>query len=41
MERVVQRDLLGGGKEEVEIYEWWNSSLKGEKIEPFWEGKKS
>lgn len=33
MERVVQRDLLGGGTEEVEIYELFHGSVKGEKIE--------
>lgn len=46
-ERVVERDVLGGakisggGKEEVETYEWFNSSVEGEKIELVWEGKKS
>jgi cytochrome P450 len=43
-ERIVEGDVLngartpGGKEEEVEIYEWFNSSVKGEKIELVWEG---
>lgn len=46
-ERVVEGDVLrgarvpGDGKQEVEIYEWFNSSVKGEKIELIWDGVKS
>lgn len=39
-EKLVERDVLRGAKvcqEEVEIYEWFNSSVKGEKIELVWE----
>jgi len=41
-ERIVEGDVLRGarvqdGKEgDVEIYEWFNSSVKGEKIELVW-----
>jgi hypothetical protein len=43
-ERIVEGDVLngartpGGKEEKVEIYEWFNSSVKGEKIELVWEG---
>lgn len=41
-EKIVERDVLRGaklpnGKEDVEINEWFNSSVKGEKIELVWE----
>lgn len=42
-ERIVEGDVLKGakvpeGKEgDVEIYEWFNSSVKAEKIELVWE----
>lgn len=39
-ERLVERDVLRGAKacqDKVEIYEWFNSSVKGEKIELIWE----
>ncbi|KUJ14165.1 cytochrome P450 [Mollisia scopiformis] len=39
-ERLVERDVLRGARacqEKVEIYEWFNSSVKGEKIELVWE----
>lgn len=39
-ERLVLSDVLSGAKvaqDEVEIYEWFNSSVKGEKIELVWE----
>ena len=39
-EKLVERDVLRGAKacqKEVEIYEWFNSSVKGEKIELIWE----
>jgi Cytochrome P450 len=45
-ERIVEGDVLngarvpGGGKQEVEIYEWFNSSVKNEKIELVWDGLK-
>jgi len=38
-ERVVESGVLRGAKvcqERVEIYEWFNSSVKGEKIELIW-----
>jgi len=38
-ERLVLSDALKGarvGHQEVEIYEWFNSSVKGEKIELLW-----
>lgn len=38
-ERLVESDVLRGAKacqDEVEIYEWFNSSVKGEKIELIW-----
>jgi cytochrome P450 len=41
-ERLVEADVLRGSKavqEKVEIYEWFNSSVKGEKIELIWPGK--
>jgi hypothetical protein len=46
-ERIVEGDLLrgakvpGGGKRVVEIYEWFNSRVKGEKIELVWEEVKN
>lgn len=39
-ERLVERDILRGAKvcqDKVEIYEWFNSSVKGEKMELIWE----
>lgn len=39
-ERLAISDVLRGakvGEENVEIYEWFNSSVKGEKIELLWE----
>jgi cytochrome P450 len=39
-ERIVESDVLRGAKpcqKEVELYEWFNSSVKGEKIELIWE----
>lgn len=41
-ERLVMSGVLRGAKacqEKVEIYEWFNSSVKGEKIELVWPGK--
>jgi len=41
-ERLAESDVLRAAKvcqEEVEIYEWFNSSVKAEKIELVWEGK--
>jgi cytochrome P450 len=41
-EKLVERDVLRGAKvcqDEVEIYEWFNSRVKGEKIELIWEKK--
>lgn len=38
-ERLVVSDVLKGARpvqEEVEIFEWFNSSVKGEKIELIW-----
>jgi cytochrome P450 len=38
-ERLVESDVLRGAKacqDKVEIYEWFNSSVKGEKIELIW-----
>lgn len=45
-ERVVESDVLKGarvpeGQEEVRIYEWFNSCVKGEKIELIWNTVKS
>jgi hypothetical protein len=42
-EKIVEGDVLRGarlprdGKRDVEIYEWFNSSVKGQKIELVWE----
>lgn len=39
-EKMAERDVLRGAKavqDKVEIYEWFNSSVKGEKIELIWE----
>ncbi|KAI9642601.1 hypothetical protein NHQ30_009406 [Ciborinia camelliae] len=39
VEKVVESDVLRGARvcqEKVEIYEWFNSSVKGEKIELIW-----
>ncbi len=39
-ERLVERDVLRGSKacqDKIEIFEWFNSSVKGEKIELIWE----
>lgn len=42
-ERLVERDLFAGARVpkgmegEVQIYEWFNSKVKGEKIELVWE----
>jgi hypothetical protein len=41
---VVIGDVLKGARAlggEVEIYEWFNGCVKGEKIELVWEGVKS
>lgn len=41
-EKLAERNVLSGAKacqDEVEIYEWFNSSVKGEKIELIWEKK--
>jgi len=38
--RLVESDVLRGAKvckEEIEIYEWANASVKGEKMELIWE----
>lgn len=43
-ERLVESDVLRGARvcqKEVEIYEWFNSSVKGEKIELIWDGMKA
>jgi len=41
-ERIVERDVLRGARVlgEVEIYEWFNSCVKAEKIELVWDGLK-
>lgn len=39
-ERLVESDVLRGARacqEKIEIYEWFNSSVKGEKIELVWD----
>lgn len=39
-ERLVESDVLRGARpcqEKVEIFEWFNSSVKGEKIELVWD----
>lgn len=39
-EKMAERDVLRGARavqDKVEIYEWFNSSVKGEKIELIWE----
>lgn len=39
VEKLVESDVLRGAKvcqERIEIYEWFNSSVKGEKIELIW-----
>lgn len=41
-EKLVERDVLRGARavqDEVEIFEWFNSSVRGEKIELIWEKK--
>jgi cytochrome P450 len=41
-ERLAERDVLRGARAvqpEVEIYEWFNSSVKGEKIELIWDSE--
>lgn len=38
-EKLVERNILRGAQvvqEKIEIYEWFNSSVKGEKIELVW-----
>lgn len=44
VERLVERGTLGGSRVccegEVEMFEWFNSSVKGETIELVWEGKR-
>jgi cytochrome P450 len=40
VERVVESDVLRGAKvcqDEVELYEWFNASVKGEKMELIWD----
>jgi hypothetical protein len=32
--------ISGGGKGKAKIYGWFNSSVKGEKIEPFWKERR-
>lgn len=42
-ERLVESDVLRGAsacQEKIEIFEWFNSSVKGEKIELIWEKPK-
>ena len=42
-ERLAEADALRGAKacqDEVEIYEWFNSSVKGERIDLIWEKTK-
>lgn len=39
-ERAVERDLLGGGKEEVEIHELFHGSVKGRRLSFFGKERK-
>jgi cytochrome P450 len=43
VEALVRKDLLRGArpvKKDIEIMEWFNSKVKGEKIELVWDGKR-